>query len=131
EHYRLDAAPALPKPVQSPVPVIVGGGGPKRTPALAARFATEFNIGFVPEDVVAEKFAVVRAACEDIGRDPASLKFSVYGSRQVQAGDTVAAGQLIGLVGSTGSSTANHLHFEVHINGSVVDPYAWLQQNAG
>lgn len=54
-----------------------------------------------------------------------------YGSRQVQAGQTVAAGQLIGLVGSTGSSTANHLHFEVHINGSVVDPYAWLQQNAG
>lgn len=77
EHYRLDAAPALPKPVQSPVPVIVGGGGPKRTPALAARFATEFNIGFVAEDVVAEKFAVVRAACQDIGRDPASLKFSV------------------------------------------------------
>ncbi|KSU52946.1 peptidase M23 [Microbacterium enclense] len=54
-----------------------------------------------------------------------------YGSRAVQAGQTVAAGQLIGLVGSTGSSTANHLHFEVHINGSVVDPYAWLQQNAG
>ena len=77
KHYRLDAAPALPKPVQSPVPVIVGGGGPKRTPALAARFATEFNIGFVPEDVVAEKFAGVRAACEDIGRDPATLKLSV------------------------------------------------------
>lgn len=54
-----------------------------------------------------------------------------YGTRQVQAGQTVSAGQLIGLVGSTGSSTANHLHFEVHINGSVVDPYAWLQQNAG
>lgn len=77
EHYRLGAAPALPKPVQAPVPVIVGGGGPKRTPALAARFATEYNIGFVAEDVVAEKFAVVRAACEDIGRDPATLKFSV------------------------------------------------------
>lgn len=76
-HYRLDAAPALPKPVQSPVPVIVGGGGPKRTPALAARFATEFNIGFVAEDVVAEKFAVVRAACEEAGRDPATLKLSV------------------------------------------------------
>lgn len=76
-HYRLDAAPALPKPVQSRVPVIVGGGGPKRTPALAARFATEYNIGFVAEDVVAEKFAVVRAACEAIGRDPGTLKFSV------------------------------------------------------
>ncbi|KTS07709.1 LLM class F420-dependent oxidoreductase [Microbacterium testaceum] len=77
EHYRLDEAPALPKPVQERVPVIVGGGGPKRTPALAARYATEFNIGFVAEDVVAEKFAVVRAACEDIDRDPASLKLSV------------------------------------------------------
>ena len=77
EHYRLDAAPALPKPAQERMPVIVGGGGPRRTPALAARYATEFNIGFVPEDVVAQKFDVVRAACEDIGRDPATLKMSV------------------------------------------------------
>lgn len=77
QHYRLDAAPALPKPVQDRVPVIVGGGGPKRTPALAARYATEFNIGFVTEDVIAEKFAVVRAACEDVGRDPDTLKLSV------------------------------------------------------
>ncbi|KEP75096.1 F420-dependent oxidoreductase [Microbacterium sp. SUBG005] len=76
-HYRLDEAPALPKPVQARVPVIVGGGGPKRTPALAARYATEFNIGFVAEDVVADKFAVVHAACEAINRDPATLKLSV------------------------------------------------------
>ncbi|WP_259460113.1 M23 family metallopeptidase [Microbacterium sp. AG1240] len=54
-----------------------------------------------------------------------------YGSRQVQSGQTVEAGQLIGVVGSTGSSTACHLHFEVHINNAVVDPWAWLEQNAG
>jgi murein DD-endopeptidase MepM/ murein hydrolase activator NlpD len=54
-----------------------------------------------------------------------------YGSRQVVSGQYVEAGQLIGLVGSTGSSTANHLHFEVHINGGVVDPWAWLVANAG
>ena len=54
-----------------------------------------------------------------------------YGSRAVSAGDYVQAGQLIGVVGSTGSSTACHLHFEVHINGGVVDPWAWLQANAG
>lgn len=54
-----------------------------------------------------------------------------YGSRQVVQGQSVAAGQVIGLVGSTGSSTANHLHFETRINGGLVDPYAWLQANAG
>jgi murein DD-endopeptidase MepM/ murein hydrolase activator NlpD len=53
-----------------------------------------------------------------------------YGSRVVQSGESVAAGQLIGLIGSTGSSTACHVHFEVHINESVVDPYAWLDTNA-
>jgi murein DD-endopeptidase MepM/ murein hydrolase activator NlpD len=54
-----------------------------------------------------------------------------YGSRQVVAGQTVQAGQLIGLVGSTGRSTANHLHFEVYLNGGNVDPLAWLKANAG
>lgn len=77
EHYRLESAPALPKPVQHPMPVIVGGGGPRRTPDLAARFATEFNIGFVDEETIAAKFAGVREACERIGRDPGSLKLSV------------------------------------------------------
>lgn len=76
-HYELTDAPALPKPVQSRLPVIVGGAGPRRTPELAARYATEFNIGFQPEDVIAEKFAGVRAACERVGRDPRSLKLSV------------------------------------------------------
>lgn len=61
---------------------------------------------------------------------------SVYGhmtsgSRQVQVGQTVAAGQLIGFVGSTGRSTANHLHFEVRVGGSLVEPVGWLRANAG
>jgi F420-dependent oxidoreductase-like protein len=77
EHYTIEDSPALPKPVQERMPVIVGGGGPRRTPAVAARFATEFNIGFVPEETVAEKFAGVRAACEAAGRDPQSMKLSV------------------------------------------------------
>lgn len=55
----------------------------------------------------------------------------IYGSRQVSAGQYVEAGQVIGLVGSTGRSTANHLHFETRIGGSLVDPISWLNANAG
>nr|WP_315266632.1 LLM class F420-dependent oxidoreductase [Microbacterium lemovicicum] len=77
EHYTLAGAPALPKPVQERVPIIIGGAGPKRTPELAARFATEFNIGFQPEEKIADRFANVRAACERAGRDPGTLKLSV------------------------------------------------------
>lgn len=48
------------------------------------------------------------------------------GSRMVQKGDTVAQGQQIGQVGTTGNSTGNHLHFEVRINGSPVNPTEYL-----
>ncbi|HEX4443785.1 MAG TPA: LLM class F420-dependent oxidoreductase [Galbitalea sp.] len=77
KHYELTDSPALPKPVQSPIPIIVGGGGAQRTPAIAARFASEYNIGFVDERTIAEKFAGVRRACEDAGRDPDSIIYSV------------------------------------------------------
>jgi F420-dependent oxidoreductase-like protein len=69
EHYQLSDSPGLPKPLQRPrPPIIVGGHGPRRTPELAAKYATEFNIGFSPVDVVAEQFTRVRAAAERIGR---------------------------------------------------------------
>lgn len=55
----------------------------------------------------------------------------VNGGVLVSPGQYVEAGQIIGLMGSTGSSTANHLHFEVRLNGGLVDPMGWLQANAG
>ncbi len=75
EHYRLTDSPALPKPTRE-VPIIVGGHGAKRTPALAARFAAEFNTPFASEDDVPRLYARVRAACEAIERDPAELTYS-------------------------------------------------------
>jgi F420-dependent oxidoreductase-like protein len=71
-HYTLSDSPALPKPAR-PVPVIVGGNGPRRTPALAARFATEFNVPFSPLDTARAQFERVDQACADAGRDPAQL----------------------------------------------------------
>jgi F420-dependent oxidoreductase-like protein len=77
-HYRLEGAPGLPKPVQRPhPPVIVGGQGLRRTPRLAARFATEFNVGFRTAEEVATRYAGVRKACAEAGRDPDALVYSV------------------------------------------------------
>ena len=77
DHYRLSNSPGLPKPVQSPPPIIIGGQGKTRTPALAARFATEFNVAFQPRDVVKRQYGRVDRACLEIDRDPASITRSV------------------------------------------------------
>jgi F420-dependent oxidoreductase-like protein len=77
KHYRLSGSPALPKPVQEGgIPVIVGGAGKKRTPRLAARYAGEFNVPFSSAADNARLFAGVRQACEEAGRDPASMVYS-------------------------------------------------------
>jgi F420-dependent oxidoreductase-like protein len=92
EHYRLTDSPALPKPVQARVPIIVGGGGPSKTPALAARFATEYNAGFVSDSAdVPARIARVRAACEEIGRDPGELVLSIAGTTAAASTSTRAA----------------------------------------
>ena len=76
-YYTVSDSPALPKPVQRPhPPIIIGGGGAKRTPALAARFAAEFNVAFVGLDFLTTQFGRVRAAAERIGRSPDDITYS-------------------------------------------------------
>jgi F420-dependent oxidoreductase-like protein len=62
-------SPGLPKPVQRPVPIIIGGGGPTRTPALSARYATEYNVAFHPLEAFIERKQRVEAACAAINRE--------------------------------------------------------------
>ena len=74
EHYRICGSPALPKPVQEGgIPVLVGGSGKRRTPRLAARYASEFNVPFRSAADNARLFGGVREACAEGGRDPASM----------------------------------------------------------
>lgn len=64
-------APGLPKPAQQPgPPIIIGGRGPRRTPALVADYAAEYNQPFVAVDDIGPAADRVRAACVAIDRDP-------------------------------------------------------------
>ena len=75
--YTVTESPALPKPIQSPhPPIIIGGGGPKRTPALTAKFASEFNIPFADLETLKTQYGRVAAAIADAGRTPDSLTYS-------------------------------------------------------
>lgn len=75
-HYSVAESPGLPKPVQSKIPVIIGGSGKRRTPELTAKYADEFNLAF--EGVAGGVVLIerVQQACEAIGRDPRSLALS-------------------------------------------------------
>ncbi len=77
EYYELTDSPALPKPTQSHLPIIVGGKGPRRTPALAARFADEFNLAFPTMDQVTTSFASFDRACEERERDGSTVIKSI------------------------------------------------------
>jgi F420-dependent oxidoreductase-like protein len=78
QHYSVTDSPALTKPAQRPKPpVIIGGGGPKRTPRLAAAYADEYNAAFDSLDGTQAAFNRVRAAVEAGGRTPASMIYSV------------------------------------------------------
>ncbi|MGB6209156.1 LLM class F420-dependent oxidoreductase [Mycobacterium sp.] len=76
-HYAVNDSPALPKPAQRPhPPIIIGGLGANRTPALAATFADEFNVPFASLDTVKTQFGRVREAVDSVGRPVDAMTYS-------------------------------------------------------
>ncbi|MFI2345490.1 LLM class F420-dependent oxidoreductase [Streptomyces sp. NPDC019443] len=75
-YYQLVDSPALPKPAQEKLPVLIGGHGATRTPRLAARYADEFNIPFASIEDSERQFGRVRAAAEAAGRGADDLVYS-------------------------------------------------------
>ena len=78
-YARVRGAVNVPKGIQRPrPPIIVGGNGREVTWRVAARFADELNVVFLSPEQIADALPVIRERCEEIGRDPATLRLSVY-----------------------------------------------------
>jgi alkanesulfonate monooxygenase SsuD/methylene tetrahydromethanopterin reductase-like flavin-dependent oxidoreductase (luciferase family) len=78
-YSRVKDARNVPKPIQQPrIPIMVGGNGPNVTWRLAAKYADELNLDGLSPDEVRDALPIVRARCEEIGRDPATLPVSLH-----------------------------------------------------
>jgi F420-dependent oxidoreductase-like protein len=78
KHYQLTDAPLAPKPVQKPLPLLIGGGGEQRTLRIAAKYANEWNVWGTPE-VLKHKGGILDEYCREIGRDPKTIAHSAQG----------------------------------------------------
>src|SRR3990172_7149186 len=78
KHYQLTDAPLAPKPVQKPLPLLIGGGGEQRTLRIAAKYADEWNVWGTPE-VLKHKGGILDQYCREIGRDPKTIAHSAQG----------------------------------------------------
>ena len=133
KHYQLEECASIPRPARRP-PVIIGGGGPRRTPALAARFADEFNSGM--SDGLAARFANFRRICEQSGRDPARVRLSTTlpvccgptrgeaarraaalgeaGARMLAMGVTGTPGDVLGRLAELRAAGADTVYFHLY-----------------
>jgi alkanesulfonate monooxygenase SsuD/methylene tetrahydromethanopterin reductase-like flavin-dependent oxidoreductase (luciferase family) len=102
DHYVLEGLDALPKPVQSSLPLIMGGAAKRRGAALAARHAAEYNVvALTPAEAGAARERL-RAACRAAGRDPDSLTFSLMHGLVLGADDAAVADRARRLGGAEG-----------------------------
>ena len=123
KHYTLVGSPALPKPVQpGGPPVIIGGGGPRRTPRLAARFASEFNLAFASTDAFTDQRTNVQAACEAIDRDPEDLVYS--------AALVVCCGESEAELERRAAAIGRGLDGDLRVNGAAGSPAEVLDKLA-
>ncbi len=102
-HYSLERIDVRPKPT-GPLPLIVGGGGPRRTPRLAGRFADEYNLFTSPPAPVRQRVELAREAAVEAGRDPNDIVVTMMGPLFLRVDEAAYRRRLQALCDLTGRS---------------------------
>jgi F420-dependent oxidoreductase-like protein len=76
KYYQLEKARAEPKPIQKRLPIMIGGGGEKKTLRITAEYADMWN-GLGTPEIAAHKIKVLENHCADVGRDPSSIHTTI------------------------------------------------------
>jgi F420-dependent oxidoreductase-like protein len=114
DHYQLSDAPCDPKPVQTPLPLLIGGGGERRTLRIAAEFGDEWHVWATPNEF-RHKSNVLDRHCADLGRDPSTIKRATGG---LVAG---TAAEVLDLVGTYQDAGVDEFIVRDHQETSVAD----------
>jgi F420-dependent oxidoreductase-like protein len=122
----------VPRGLQEPrVPVMVGGNGPNVTWRLAARFADELNLDWLTPDEVRDAKPVIASRCEEIGRDPATLRLSVNISRYVIGTPGAPRVELLGAYREAGVDRVMGLLQESAVSDEPLESLAADARTAG
>jgi F420-dependent oxidoreductase-like protein len=122
----------VPRGLQEPrVPVMVGGNGPNVTWRLAARFADELNLDWLTPDEIRDAKPVIASRCEEIGRDPATLRLSVNISRYVIATAGAPRVELLGAYREAGVKRVMGLLQESSVSDEPLESLAADARTAG
>jgi alkanesulfonate monooxygenase SsuD/methylene tetrahydromethanopterin reductase-like flavin-dependent oxidoreductase (luciferase family) len=82
KHYSLNEAFCLPRPPQ-PIPLLIGGGGERRTLAITARYADMWNYNSCTLEEYRRKLTILKEHCQRLGRDPATLQLTYLSTASV------------------------------------------------
>ena len=121
-HYQAERLLNSPQSISRPrVPIMVGGGGERKTLRLVAQYADACNVFGSPENV-ARKYAILDAHCRDVGRDPRDIERSTLQNVRVGpagAGRTESPQQVVDRFGELSDAGVEHVIFElkdVHVD---------------
>jgi len=120
KHYRLAETINHPAPIQKDPPIMIGGGGEKKTLRLVAQYGDACNLFGLPADEIRRKLEILRGHCDAVGRDYDEIEKTM-----IYSGDPLAADFLPAMAEYAGLGISM-----VIVSAATPSPAAWVAEVA-